>query len=63
MSNRCEYHRNTLIEYNGMKVVVSTVGRLRKDTISNTYMELGCDRYFETMAFIANEMTNITMLT
>lgn len=55
LSNRCEYHRNTLLEYNGVKVVVSTVGRLRKDMISNTYMEVGHDRYFETMAFIANE--------
>ena len=54
-SYRCEYHRNTLIEYNGMKVVVSTVGRMRKDMISDTYMELGRDRYFETMAFMADE--------
>ena len=55
LSYRCEYHRNTLLEYNGVKVVVSTVGRLREDMISNTYMEVGCDRYFETMAFIAKE--------
>ena len=55
LSYRCEYHRNTLLEYNGVKVVVSTVGRLRKDMISNTYMEVGCDRYFETMAYIAKE--------
>ena len=55
LSYRCEYHRNTLLEYNGVKVVVSTVGRLREDMISNTYMKVGCDRYFETMAFIAKE--------
>ena len=55
LSYRCEYHRNTLLEYNGVKVVVSTVGRLREDMISNTYMEVGRDRYFETMAFIAEE--------
>ena len=54
-SYRCEYHRNTLLEYNGMKVVVSTVGRLRKDMISGTYEDLGYKRYFETMAFMANE--------
>lgn len=54
-SYRCEYHRNTLLEYNGMKVVVSTVGRLRKDMISYTYEDLGYKRYFETMAFMANE--------
>ena len=54
-SYRCEYHRNTLLEYNGMKVVVSTVGRLRKDMISGAYEDLGYKRYFETMAFMADE--------
>lgn len=54
-SYRCEYHRNTLLEYNGIKVVVSTVGRLRKDMISGTYEDLGYKRYFETMAFMADE--------
>lgn len=55
LSYKCEYHRNTLLEYNGVKVVVSTVGRLRKDMINNTYEEVGHRRYFETMAFIAKE--------
>lgn len=54
-SYRCEYHRNTLLEYNGMKVVVSTVGRLRKDMFSDAYEDLGYKRYFETMAFMAKE--------
>lgn len=55
LSYRCEYHRNTLLEYNGVKVVVSTVGRLCIDLINNTYEEVGHRRYFETMAFIAKE--------
>ena len=55
LSYKCEYHRNTLLEYNGVKVVISTVGRLRKDWINNTYEEVGHRRYFETMAFIAKE--------
>lgn len=54
-SYRCEYHRNTLLEYNGMKVVVSTVGRLRKGRTRIQYVEIGHGRYFETRAFIANE--------
>lgn len=54
-SYRCEYHRNTLLEYNGVKVVVSTVGRLRKDMVSRTYEDIGYKSYFETMAFMANE--------
>lgn len=53
-SYRCEYHRNTLLEYNGMKVVVSTVGRLYHIK-SHDYEELGHGRYFETMAFMADE--------
>ena len=53
-SYRCEYHRNTLLEYNGMKVVVSTVGRLR-NMKSHDYEELGHGIYFETMAFMADE--------
>lgn len=52
---RCEYHRNTLLEYNGTKVVVSTVGRLRKDLYGPLYDEVGCDRHFETMAFLAKD--------
>ena len=54
-SYRCEYHRNTLLEYNGMKVVVSTVGRMLDDMTNRTYRHLGYDRYFETMAFLAKE--------
>ena len=54
-SYRCEYHRNTLLEYNGMKVVVSTVGRLLNIVRDNTYVPIGFsrDRYFETKAFMA----------
>lgn len=52
---RCEYHRNTLLEYNGTKVVVSTVGRLQKDLLRPLYDEVGRDRHFETMAFLAKE--------
>lgn len=51
----CEYHRNTLLEYNGKKVVVSTVGRLQKDLYRPLYDEVGRDRHFETMAFLAKE--------
>ena len=56
-SYRCEYHRNTLLEYNGVKVVVSTVGRELSIVRDNTYVPIGFsrDRYFETMAFMAKE--------
>lgn len=52
---RCEYHRNTLLEHDGSKVVVSTVGRLMKGMVRTGYDEVGCDRHFETMAFMAKE--------
>lgn len=52
ISHKCIYHRNTLLEYGDRKVVVSTIGRwLDKDGID--FIQLGCDRYFETKAFIA----------
>ena len=38
-----------------MKVVVSTVGKLRKERTRKQYVEVGHGRYFETRAFIANE--------
>ena len=52
ISHECMYHRNTLLEYGDIKVVVSTIGRwLDKD--GRHFIEVGCDRYFETMAFMA----------
>lgn len=52
ISHLCTYHRNTLLEYGDRKVVVSTIGRwLDKD--GKGFNEVGCDRYFETMAFMA----------
>lgn len=51
-SHECMYHRNTLLEYGDRKVVVSTIGRwLDKD--GRNFIEVGSNRYFETMAFMA----------
>lgn len=55
----CLYHRNTLIEYEDMKVVVSTVGRYlplsERSKENSTFDTIGHNRYFETMAFIGKE--------
>ncbi len=51
LSHRCQFRRNTLIEYKNRKYVVSTVGNLSGEVFAN--QQIGCDRYYETMAFKA----------
>jgi len=58
-SDRCLFHRNTLIEYANKKWVVSTVGNM-VDIHAYGYPDkviidtIGYERYFETMAFEAD---------
>ncbi len=51
--DRCKYHRNTLLEYNDLKIIVSTVGAfvnlLKIEPIGSI------DRFYETMAFRARK--------
>lgn len=51
-ANKCTFRRNTLVEYKNKKVVVSTVGCMR--TNDGTPEEIGWDRYYETMSFMAD---------
>jgi hypothetical protein len=51
-SDSCLFRRNTLLIYNGIKIVVSTVGILFRNGEIQT---IGHNRYFETMAFHAKE--------
>ena len=46
--NRCKFRRNTLLTYNDIKIVVSTVGLMQ---IDGKYETIGAGRHFETMAF------------
>ena len=54
-ADRCLFRRNTLLEYENIKIVVSTVGRLfanrqgRREIVT-----VGCERYYETMAFYSD---------
>ena len=49
-SNQCRFRRNTLLELDGSRIVVSTVGNhWYKDKL----LPIGVERYFETMAFHA----------
>lgn len=59
----CMYHRNTLLEYGEQKVVVSTIGHYLPRNKRQEYWKhgkmdfemVGRDRYFETMAFLADD--------
>ena len=57
-SDRCCFRRNTLLEYNGIQVVVSTVGAMVigvPNIFERKWDTIGYDRYYETMAFLAKE--------
>lgn len=49
-AHRCLFRRNTLLEYNDIKIVVSTVGGMR-DLKEEGFKEIGYQRHYETMAF------------
>lgn len=55
-SDRCLFRRNTLLEYNDIKIVVSTVGamvNIHSENYPNNpkFASIGYERYYETMAF------------
>ncbi len=51
-SHRCLFRRNTLLEYNDLSIVVSTVGNmLIIDGRKRNIEKIGYNRYFETMCF------------
>ena len=51
-ADRCRFRRNTLLAYNDIKIVVSSVGLMKIDEKFDT---VGSGRYFETMVFHANK--------
>ena len=54
-SHRCIFRRNTLLEYEGEFIVVSTVGRMVVERAGNFAIDtVGRDRYYETMAFYSD---------
>lgn len=60
LADKCLFRRNTLLEYNEIKIVISTVGLLlnenwREDCDLPRFSTIGCNRHFETIAFHANK--------
>jgi len=59
-ADRCRFRRNTLLEYKNIKIVVSTVGLMQSpwkkgdEFYTGEFEEIGVNRYFETMAFLAD---------
>ena len=51
-ANRCKFRRNTLLTYNDIMIVVSSVGLMEIDGKFDT---IGAGRHFETMAFHADK--------
>jgi len=56
-SDECKFRRNTLIEHDEQKFIVSTVGN-RWSEGSIEPKEIGVDNYYETMVFHAGKIDN-----
>lgn len=52
-AHSCRFRLNTLIEYGDKRVVVSTVGLMEDPLDKDGFREIGFNRHYETMAFIA----------
>lgn len=64
-ADKCQFKRNTLLEYKDIKWIVSTVGSMPQSEAlrnipefcsKNGYDTIGLNRYYETMAFEAQEV-------
>lgn len=54
-ASRCRFRRNTLLECDGVEIVVSSVGAMYDD--NGDLEEIGLNRHYETMAFHVNPDT------
>ena len=53
--HKCIFRLNTLLEYSGTRIVVSTVGLLPDPLNKGRWTTIGVNRHFETMAFHAEK--------
>ena len=49
--HQCLFRRNTLLTCGDVRIVISTVGLLPDPLNKGKFMEIGCNRYYETIAF------------
>jgi len=47
----CRFRRNTLVTDGKTRIIVSSVGLMEHKIGSGDFEQIGCDRYYETMAF------------
>ena len=47
----CRFRRNTLVTDGKAYIVVSSVGLMETESGSGKFIQIGCGRYYETMAF------------
>jgi len=52
-ADRCIFRRNTLLECGEVRVIISSVGNMRKLGAPHEIDRVGCDRHYETQAFHA----------
>jgi len=52
-AHRCRFRRNTLLTYENLRIVVSTVGLIEHWENEDEFQKIGVDRYYETMVFHA----------
>lgn len=66
-ADKCRFRRNTLLEYQDKKWIVSTVGAMPQSKVmreipefcsKNGFETIGLNRYYETMAFEAKPVKN-----
>lgn len=50
-AHACRFRRNTLITCGDTRLVVSTVGCMEDNLRGKGFVQIGLDRYYETMAF------------